>query len=353
MRGACRHFEELATQRLRYAVKEGVSHTRRRIVAGRAFISHPDASGEVMAKHSRHCSVQKIGTSFARAIVPRGCLGKILAHLPNWVRVLSGLDARGIDGSIGLMPRVEDHHRPIVTSHRQQRVVGRMEVKAHYLRLWAVVVRFPTRRKHDDGARWLHQQLSIPPRTMEVDRSNLDVCGVRFVKCGKPREIPASPGDLERGSTKAGKDLGRDLDFIGIASASLERYPSHPTLRVERVLRVARILKAEAANDPATLPHEVVTTVGCGEEVRISWVPCQCRHLLEQFHNGPDRREGNAQVEACHGEHVLPLIYSRDRCGNDKRLLLCPSQCHSLAIWSLGCVAHRYAFTVSSLKTWE
>ena len=54
-------------------------------------------------------------------------------HLPHRVRVLARLDAGGVDRAVGLVPDVEHHHGAVVTAHRQQGVVHRVEVEAHNL----------------------------------------------------------------------------------------------------------------------------------------------------------------------------------------------------------------------------
>lgn len=71
-------------------------------------------------------------------------------HLPHGIGVLSGLDARGVDGTVGLVPHVEHHDRPVVAADRQERVVHRVKVEAHDL--------FPRARSNNARRIVAHQQ---------------------------------------------------------------------------------------------------------------------------------------------------------------------------------------------------
>ena len=54
-------------------------------------------------------------------------------HLPHGVGVFSRLDARGVDGAVGLMSHVKHHDGPVMAAYGQQGVVDWVEVEAHHL----------------------------------------------------------------------------------------------------------------------------------------------------------------------------------------------------------------------------
>lgn len=70
--------------------------------------------------------------------------------------------------------------------------------------------------------------------------------------------------------------------------------PSHPALRAEGVLGVARVFQAEAAHDTVTLAHEIVAAVRRGKQIRVLRIPRQSRNLRDTPPRDRTRRRTRA-----------------------------------------------------------